>query len=550
MHRFFAVPLVCFVVPAACLAAGAPAVDPLATPFTTLPGAAGFQFEPATPWLSAGNGTTDNHWAQGEFILNPYTLPYLTERWVFSANGEVQGVPTVENGRVYVADNGGTVSQLDATTGQAIWQASLPALSGDPLANSRNSPAIAPNTVIVGDQDSATVYALSKTDGSLAWKTVLDTSQGAIVTSSPVIVNGVIYVGVASEQENLASRIANFVPTFRGSVAALDENTGRILWQTYTVPSGYTGGGVWASNLAVDASRSAVYVTTGDNYSVPPSVLSCQISATSPAQEGACLSPNDHIDSVLSLNMNTGAVNWANRFTNGDTWTTSCETYRTTPAATPCPNPASLDTDFGAGANLFTITSNGAQVDVVGAGQKSGSYYAMNRDTGAMIWATNAGPDGVIGGIQWGAATDNQRIYFSEANSGYVPTKLLSGATTNGGFWAALDKNTGKILWQTPTILPAVNGSGNRIPPPPASGAPATGGGSVSVAAGVMYREDNSGDFVALNAVTGQVLRTFNSGGAGISAPSIVDGVLYWASGYSANGPTNNKVYAFWIGLQ
>ncbi len=39
------------------------------------------------------------------------------------------------------------------------------------------------------------------------------------------------------------------------------------------------------------------------------------------------------------------------------------------------------------------------------------------------------------------------------------------------------------------------------------------------------------------------------SGGAGISAPAIVDGTLFWASGYSATGPTNNKVYAFWTGL-
>ncbi len=549
MRRLLAIPILCSPFSSLCLAAGAPVANTLAT--LPVPSSlAGIQFEPANPWVSAGNGTSNDHWAQGEFILNPYTLPYAAERWVFTANGEVQGTPTVENGRVYVADAGGTVSQLDATTGQAIWQAILPIISGDPLAYSRNSPAIAPNTVIVGDQDSATVYALSKTDGSLVWKTVLDTSQGAIVTSSPIVVNGLIIVGAASNQEELASQIADFVPTFRGSVAALDVNIGRIVWQTYTVPTGYTGGGVWASNLAVDTARSAVYVSTGDNYSVPPAVLACQKAATSGPQEAACLSPADHIDSILSVNMNTGAVNWANRFTNGDTWTTSCETYRTTPAATPCPNTASLDTDFGAGANLFTITSNGAQVDVVGAGQKSGTYYAMNRDTGAMIWATNAGPDGVIGGIQWGTATDDQRIYFAEANSGYVSTTLQSGVTTTGGFWAALDKNTGRILWQTPTFTPAVQGAGSRIPPPPASGSLATTGGSVSVAAGVVYGEDNFGEFVALNAVTGQVLRSFSSGGAGISAPAIVDGVLYWASGYGSNGPTNNQVYAFWVGVQ
>jgi len=130
--------------------------------------------------------------------------------------------------------------------------------------------------------------------------------------------------------------------------------------------------------------RSAIYVTSGNNYSVPPSVAACQAVASTPAQQDACLSPDDHIDSVLSLNMDSGTVKWSQRFTHADTWTTSCESYGKN-HATPCPVPTGLDTDFGAGANLFTITSNGQQVDAVGAGQKSGSYFTMNRDTGAIL---------------------------------------------------------------------------------------------------------------------------------------------------------------------
>ncbi len=553
-----------FFIPALCLASAIPslaAAAPAVTPQTTAaPAAAGtpalslsdIHFEQAIPWLSAGNGMTNDHWASNEFILGAYTLPYVSQRWVFSANGEVQGTPTVEANYVYVADAGGTISQLNATTGQPVWQASLPTISGDPMAYSRNSPAVGVNTVIVGDQDSSTLYALSKTDGSLVWKTALDSAQAAFVTSSPVVANGRVYVGVASGQETLASKTPNFVPTFRGSVVALDESTGKIVWKSYTVPTGYTGGSVWESNVAVDVARSAVYVTSGNNYSVPPAVAACQTAATTPAQTDACLSPDDHIDSVLSLNMGTGAVNWSQRFTHADTWTTSCETYRTTPALSPCPQPSGLDTDFGAGANLFTVTSNGKQVDAIGAGQKSGAYYTMNRDTGAILWGTQTGPDGVIGGIQWGAATDNQRIYVPNGNSYYTETTLIpSGQKTNGGFWTALDKNTGQILWQTPTLAPAATPAtpGARLPMAP-PGAFALVEGSVSVANGVMYGEDVAGNFVALDAATGKVLRYFQSGGAAISAPAIVDGVLYWSSGYGTYGATNNKVYAFWVGIQ
>ena len=50
----------------------------------------------------------------------------------------------------------------------------------------------------------------------------------------------------------------------------------------------------------------------------------------------------------------------------------------------------------------------------------------------------------------------------------------------------------------------------------------------------------------ALNASTGNILWNFASGGTVIDGPSIVDGTLYWGSGYrEIQGTGNNKVYAF-----
>ncbi len=546
----------CLLLPALCVATALPCFAAPGTAPASAAGAPSFDFsslqlEPNVPWLSAGNGMTDDHWSPSEFILGRYTLPYLSARWVFTANGEVQSTPTVEGNTVYIADNGGTVWQLDAKTGKANWQASLPTISGDSMAYSRNSPAIGASAVFVGDQDSATLYALSKTDGHLLWKTTLETARAAILTSSPIVIAGKVFLGVASDQESLASTVPGFVPDFRGSIVALDETTGKILWKTYTIPSGYTGGSVWESNIAADPARSALYVTTGNNYSVPASVAACQAAAKTSTAQDACLSPDDHIDSVLSLNVDTGAVNWGQRFTHADTWTVSCNPYSKN-HATPCPTPTGLDTDIGSGANLFTVTRNGQQIDAVGAGQKSGAYFAMNRETGEILWGTQVGPDGVIGGIQWGTATDNQRIYVPNGNSFYVDTALIpSGQHTNGGFWSALDKNTGQILWQTPTLAPSVVPQSKKAragAPPPNTRALVEG--SVSIANGVMYGEDVAGYFVALDAATGQVLRYFQSGGSAIAAPAIVDGVLYWSSGYKSYGTTNNKVYAFWVGIQ
>jgi polyvinyl alcohol dehydrogenase (cytochrome) len=78
----------------------------------------------------------------------------------------------------------------------------------------------------------------------------------------------------------------------------------------------------------------------------------------------------------------------------------------------------------------------------------------------------------------------------------------------------------------------------------------------MSVANGVVFAGSLSGTMNALNAQTGKVLWSFASGGPVIDAPSIVNGVVYWGSGYSRGTPTNpsirrgrnkvaSKIYAF-----
>jgi outer membrane protein assembly factor BamB len=56
-----------------------------------------------------------------------------------------------------------------------------------------------------------------------------------------------------------------------------------------------------------------------------------------------------------------------------------------------------------------------------------------------------------------------------------------------------------------------------------------------------------SGNMHALDATTGEIRWTFASGGSVIDGPSIVNGTVYWGSGYKKirPGTPNNKVYAF-----
>jgi len=79
--------------------------------------------------------------------------------------------------------------------------------------------------------------------------------------------------------------------------------------------------------------------------------------------------------------------------------------------------------------------------NIVGWGQKSGIYWALNADNGNIVWSTPVGPGGLAGGIQWGTATDGQRIYVAVSNSLHMPYTLVpSGQTINwerGALWTS-----------------------------------------------------------------------------------------------------------------
>jgi polyvinyl alcohol dehydrogenase (cytochrome) len=256
--------------------------------------------------------------------------------------------------------------------------------------------------------------ALNASDGSLIWSTALDPDLNSIATGSPIVYNGIAYVGVSSSEERLTN------PTFRGSLVAVSLANGQILWQTYFVPAGYTGAPVWSSTPVIDVTRSQIYVTTGNNYLVPPSVQACEQAANGNQKAIlACQASNNYEDSIVALDLATGNVKWGLRCSADDAWITACNEH-----ASGLPRSRGQDFDFGSGANLFTATINGVPTQLVGAGQKSGVYWAVSPASGATQWSTSVGPSGKVGGMEWGTASDNQRIYVAISNTARPPTLL------------------------------------------------------------------------------------------------------------------------------
>jgi polyvinyl alcohol dehydrogenase (cytochrome) len=188
--------------------------------------------------------------------------------------------------------------------------------------------------------------------------------------------------------------------------------------------------------------------------------------------------------------------------------------------------------DFaGSGANVFQARIKGRWRNVVGIGQKSGVYWTFDARSGKLLWATLVGHGDDPGGIQWGTAVDGNRIYAAIGhNRNAVPYTLPSGETITGGSWAALHPSTGRILWQTADPL----------------GAPDLA--ALTVANGVVYAGSmaHMGDqMYALNADNGTILWRFAAGGSVVAGPAVVNGTVYWGSGYARTGGVgNDKFYA------
>ena len=56
-----------------------------------------------------------------------------------------------------------------------------------------------------------------------------------------------------------------------------------------------------------------------------------------------------------------------------------------------------------------------------------------------------------------------------------------------------------------------------------------------------------SGDMVVLDSATGATLWSYHANGSVVAGPAIVNGVVYWGTGYSnlGLGTGNNQLFAF-----
>src|SRR5436305_5641376 len=274
----------------------------------------------------------------------------LSQAWKFdSPTGDFTGTPVIAGGVLVAGDNGGYVYALNAHTGKELWSANL----GAPINGSAAIDLAAPRGplafVPVAKEGGPQLVALSITDGTRRWAQQLSDQENSSVFGSPTFWHGAVYMGTSGPNNDDSHA--------RGTLVALNEANGAVRWRTFMVPPGADGAAVW-STPAIDTDSGRLYVGTGNNYHDPTT---------------------DMEDSMVSVDTATGRVLGHYQATSQDAFAAD--------------NPAGPDYDFGSSPNL--ITSPQGQT-LVGEGQKSGDYWAVDRLSMKPVWHTNVGPGGVL----------------------------------------------------------------------------------------------------------------------------------------------------------
>ncbi len=199
------------------------------------------------------------------------------------------------------------------------------------------------------------------------------------------------------------------------------------------------------------------------------------------------------------------------------------------------------DYDFGSSPNLVRL-ANGRELVITG--NKSSIVYAMDPDTGRMVWETpKLGSGGTSGGVEWSTATDGRRVY----------APLVDSPTTGRPGLVALDTATGREVWRvdTPKDLPCNVPSGRCRP-------------GISQAAtvipGAIFVGVLDGRLRAYATADGKPIWTFDTttprdtvngvkqapgGYLDMGGPVVAGGRLYVHSGYNGSAGANNLLLAF-----
>src|SRR4051812_149589 len=452
--------------------------------------------------------------------INKNNVKTLVPKWAFSVtdNRGSETFPLVKDGVIYVNSHDSTVA-VDAMTGKQVWRVE----HEDPPETLRvvccgivNRGAALYNGKIIRALMDNHIIALDAKTGKEVWNTAspapVDIKNGYAMTGAPLVVNGVVIVGVAGAEYS-----------HRGFVEGYDAETGKHLWRLYTIPAkGEPGSETWEGDSALTGGGSSWVTGT---YDPELDLVYWGIGNPSPWNPRARSGDNLFTNAIFAVRPKTGERVWY---------------YQTTPE-----DP--FDYDAVQTPVVATLNVAGTPTKVVMQANRSGFLYVLDAKDGKLIAANPFGKvnwaDGIdketgrpkvtsvfkealegkkvtvwpsVSGVtNWQHMSFSPKtgmLYINTLNLGMTyeagdPPKLVPGRPSGSGtvkrtevlddpnvrgYLKAVDPLTGKSKWETPYKSP--NYSSTMVT------------ASDLVFTGVM-----TGEFQALDAETGKILWSFQT---------------------------------------
>ena len=370
-------------------------------------------------------GTLNNHREQlKEKSIDTGNVSELGVAWQTTTpdGGLIHSTPIVANGCVFIGTELGNVYALNVKTGKVVWKRSVGKSEGSNIAEGAGivgAPAVVGKLVYVGatTPKGSVLSALDRRTGKVVWKRVVDKDEGGGLDSSPVPFKGMVFQAFKGDESSDHSWPGFVI------VDGSRKGRGKILVKTHNIPkkdfkAGYRGGST-INTPAVDLKKMLVFA--GHRQPGQPEAASDhQLAAQDQRQSRSRRSSGRSWPTIA-------APRTAIRLPQ-DIDSPTCQSDLQWPAGRfSC---AQFDFNFLASPNLWT-NSEGRQM--FGGLQKSGVFTAVYTDTMEEAWQATIGMP-CFGCNLSSSAVDKNGIYV---------------AVTGGNLYS-LNRDTGAVQWATP----------------------------------------------------------------------------------------------------
>ena len=350
--------------------------------------------------FTRSDGNNPRHLDAAQAGLTTDDFPKLELAWAlaFPDTSGLRAAPVIVGSTLfYSATDSGRVFALDINSGCAKWVYTADSRLRSSIAYS----GIDESHVLVFSDSAGMIHTVDAQSGERIWVASGQASgnQG-MLTGTPVVTGDKVIVPVSG-----SGVITGGNPNYEccenhGAVTALNVRTGEKLWEYHTMPTaeytgqvsstgvkqrGPSGAPIWTTPT-VDEKRGQVYVTTGENTSHPTTNTS---------------------DAIIALDLETGKAKWVFQALENDMWNFGCSARG--PNCIILEDTNSVDFDFGGPAILVGMPDR----DLLIAGQKSGDLWALDPDTGSLVWNQRVGEGTALGGNHWGIASNFDRAFMT-----------------------------------------------------------------------------------------------------------------------------------------